>query len=60
MIKVVGYVKARLNERSTWAAMTAAVTLGAALTAPYSWIAIALGILGAIIPTSKPCPDGNN
>ncbi len=48
---MIGYIKARLNERSTWAAMTIAITGGAALPSPYSWLAIAVGILGAIIPT---------
>ncbi|CAB5162117.1 hypothetical protein UFOVP152_4 [uncultured Caudovirales phage] len=50
---IVGYVKARLAERSTWAAITLAITGGAALSSPYSWLAIAAGVAGALVPTSS-------
>lgn len=46
------YIKARLAERSTWAAISAAVVGAAAVAPPYSYILIALGVLGAVVPTS--------
>lgn len=52
-MKILAYVKARLNERGTWAAIVLAITGGAALPAPYSWLAIAAGVIGALVPTSR-------
>ncbi len=49
---VISYIKARLGERSTWAAISAAVVGAAAVAAPYSYILIAAGIIGAVAPTS--------
>lgn len=46
------YVKARLCERSTWAAVGVAIAGGAALPSPFSWMAIAVGVIGALTPTS--------
>lgn len=48
---LLGYFKARLGERSTWAAISAAVVGAAAVAPPYSYILIAVGVLGAIVPT---------
>ncbi|MBD3762574.1 hypothetical protein [Rhizorhabdus sp.] len=45
------YIKKRLNERSTWAAIGVAVTAGAALSTPYSWIVIGAGVIGVLIPS---------
>lgn len=49
---IFSYIKARLEERTTWAAVTLAITGGAALPSPYSWLAIAAGVIGALTPTS--------
>lgn len=49
--KAIGYVKARLFEKGTWAGVVVAVTGGAALSEPYSWLAIAAGILAVLAPT---------
>jgi hypothetical protein len=49
---VISYIKDRLGERSTWAAIGVAVTGAAAVAAPYSYILIAVGVIGAIVPTS--------
>lgn len=46
------FVKARLAERSTWAAMTAGVMGAAALPHPWGIAVAMLGVLGAIVPTS--------
>ena len=50
---VIEYVKARLAERSTWAAISAAVVGAAAVASPYSYILIGVGVIGAVVPTSK-------
>ncbi|MDE2103186.1 MAG: hypothetical protein KGL39_38425 [Patescibacteria group bacterium] len=52
-MKIIAYLKDRLDERSTWAAIGAAVTGAAALQSPYSWLAIAVGIIGTLIPTKS-------
>jgi hypothetical protein len=52
-MKVIAYVKARIGEHSTWASIVLAVTGGAALASPYSWLAIAAGVIGALVPTGR-------
>jgi len=49
---VTAYLARRLKERSTWAAIAAAVTGAAALPVPYSWMVIVLGAIGTLVPTS--------
>ena len=44
------FAKARLSEKSTWAAIGVGIAGGAALAAPYSWMFIAVGLVGALIP----------
>lgn len=51
MLKLAKYLKARLCEKSTWAAVVIAVTGGAALDAPYSYLAIGAGVIGALVPS---------
>jgi hypothetical protein len=48
---MLGYLKRRLSERSTWAAIGVAVTGAAALASPYSWIVIAAGVIGVLVPS---------
>lgn len=50
-MKLIEYIKARIGERSTWAAIVLAITGGAALSAPYSWLAIGAGVIGALAPS---------
>lgn len=50
-MSVLGYLKRRLEERTTWAAIGLAVTGGAALPSPYSWIVIAVGVIGVLVPS---------
>lgn len=57
MISAISYIKARLDERSTWAAISGAIVGGAALSAPYSWILIGVGVVGALAPTGAACHD---
>lgn len=49
-MQVIAYLKRRLGERSTWAAVVLAISGGALLPSPYSWLAIAAGIIGALTP----------
>lgn len=46
------YIKARLSEKSTWASIGVGVTGAAALTAPWSYVFIAVAVLGVLAPTS--------
>lgn len=46
------YVRNRLNEKSTWAGVVAAITAGATLSPPYSWLVIAAGVVAVLVPTS--------
>lgn len=48
---MIRYLRKRLEERSTWAAIGVAVTAGAALSPPYSWLAIAAGVVGVLVPS---------
>lgn len=45
------YLRCRLRERGTWIAIGGAVTGAAALSSPYSWMAIAAGVVAALLPT---------
>lgn len=45
------YLKNRLLERGTWAAIGITIAGGALLPTPYSWLAIAVGVVGALVPT---------
>lgn len=45
------YLMKRIEERSTWAGIAIAVTGASALSSPYSWIVIALGVVGVLAPT---------
>ena len=47
---MIGYLRDRLEERTTWAAIGIAVTGAAALSAPYSYIALGVGVVGALVP----------
>ncbi|MCZ4341506.1 hypothetical protein O4H52_07835 [Sphingomonadaceae bacterium G21617-S1] len=48
---MIRYLRRRLEERSTWAAIGVAVTAGAALSPPYSWLVIAAGVIGVLVPS---------
>lgn len=49
-MKIIRYLKARLLENSTWFGIGVAVTGGSALATPYSWIAIAAGVIAVLVP----------
>ena len=52
MLKLVFYLKARLGEKSTWAAIGIGVTGAAALVIPWSYFFIAVAVIGALVPTA--------
>lgn len=50
---ILGYVKARLSEGSTWAAFGAGAAASAALAAPWSYVAMACAAIGALVPEKR-------
>ena len=50
-MKTLSYIKARLAERTTWLAIGAGVTGAAALASPWSYAFVAVGFIGAIVPS---------
>jgi fumarate reductase subunit D len=44
------YLRNRLNERSTWIMFGAGVTAASALPSPWSYISMAVAIVGALVP----------
>ena len=52
--KLARFLKARLEERSTWAAIVAGISGAAVLPSPFNWLAIAAAIIGALVPTNLP------
>lgn len=52
MLKLVSYLKARLEEKSTWASIGIGVTGAAALVIPWNYVFIAVAVIGALVPTT--------
>ena len=51
-MKVLRYLKARLGERSTWVSVGVAITGASAITAPWSYAFVAVGVIGVLVPTN--------
>ena len=49
-MKMIQYLKARLDERSTWALIGAGVTAAAALRWPWDLTAAIVATIGALVP----------
>ncbi len=49
-MRLVGYLKARLREASSWAAIVAAITAASVLEWPWDIAAAAAGIIGVLVP----------
>lgn len=49
-MKALRYLRHRLNERSTWVSIGAGVGGASALPAPWSYIAVCVGVIGALVP----------
>lgn len=50
---LIGYIKARFNEASTYAGIGAAIAGANALSHPWDYVTVVVGSLGVIIPTKK-------
>lgn len=53
MLKLVSYMKARLEEKSTWGAIGVGVAAAAALVVPWNYVFIAVAVIGALVPTAS-------
>lgn len=49
-MNVIGYIRSRLNERSTWLMIGTAVAGAAALPAPWDYVAVGVGVIAALVP----------
>ncbi len=49
-MKLLCFIRARLNERSTWMALGAAAAAGAALSPPWSYIAAVSAFAAGLVP----------
>jgi hypothetical protein len=45
-----GYLRRRMNERSTWILIGAAITVASALPWPWSVVSCLVGVIGALVP----------
>jgi len=50
-MRLLSYLKARLQERSSWAGIGAVIVGGSALPTPFSWLAILTGVVAALVPS---------
>ncbi|MBO9670477.1 MAG: hypothetical protein J7485_08165 [Sphingobium sp.] len=50
-MRLLGYLKGRLQERSSWAGIGAAIIGGSALPSPFSWLAVIAGVIATLVPT---------
>lgn len=49
-MKAIRYLKCRLKERSSWAAIVAAITAASLLDFPWSVAAAIVGTIGVLVP----------
>lgn len=47
---MIQYLKARLDERSTWLLIGAGITAAAALAWPWSLVSVIVATIGALVP----------
>jgi hypothetical protein len=50
----IAYLRRRIDERSTWIMVGAAVTVAAALPWPWSLVSVIVGAIAALVPDGKP------
>lgn len=55
-MKVLQYLKARLDERSTWLLIGGAVTAASALPTPWSILSVVVGVIAALVPDGSVRP----
>jgi len=51
LMRFISYIKKRLAEKGTYVSIGAGVTGAAALSSPWSYVFLAVGILGVLAPT---------
>jgi hypothetical protein len=51
---LIAYLRARLDERSTWIMIGAGVTAAAALTWPWSLLSFVVAVIAALVPDAAP------
>jgi hypothetical protein len=49
-MRALTYLKARLREQSSWAAIVAAITAASLLEYPWDILAAACGVIGVLVP----------
>jgi hypothetical protein len=47
---MIQFLKARLNERSTWLLIGTGIAAASALPAPWSYVSAAVGVIAALVP----------
>lgn len=47
---IFAYIKARINERSTWLLIGGSVAAASALPAPWSYVSMGVGVIAAFTP----------
>lgn len=52
-MKLLGFIKSRVGERSTWVGIGMAVSAAAVLPWPWSAIAFAAGVVSSFVPDGK-------
>ncbi len=50
MMRAIRYIRARLNERSTWLLIGTGIAGAAALASPWSYVAAVVGVIAALVP----------
>jgi hypothetical protein len=50
LLSLIGYVKDRLNERSTWLFIGTGITAASALPAPWNYYSLAVATIAAFVP----------
>jgi len=50
---MISYIAARLREASTWAGFGSVVAAAAVVPAPYSYLAIACGLVAVVLPGGR-------
>lgn len=53
MSKAIGWIKARLGERSTWVGIGMAVSAAAVLPWPWSGLSFGAGVIASMVPDNK-------
>lgn len=57
---MIRYLRKRLGERTTWAAIGVAVPAAAMLASPWSYISIAIAAIVALLPSPTAGVGGND